>query len=309
MLKYGSPHQLAAAPAVVRPSVLRIYGVEVCTPAIGAEITHIDLTDVPDDPGLVAELRALWLKHRVLFFREQHITAQAQQRFASAFGTLEKHPTAPMHPDAPLLLPLYRNLDPNKPNMIETSSRENISHSDLTFKETGPRGAILRCEACPETGGDTLWANMVLAYEMLPEGVKARIENLYARHSFEHVFAAQLRRERRLELAREHPSADHPVVRVHPETGEKLLFVNQGFTTHFSNYYDFDTVRYGQDFAIEANLLMNYLLSQAAVPEYQVRLKWRPGTVAMWDNMLTQHYAVADYGREPRRMLRATLAG
>ncbi len=309
MLKFGSPHELGSAPAVVRSSVLRTHRVEICTPAIGAEITNINLADVPDDPALVAELRALWLSRRVLFFRDQHITAQEQQRFAAAFGTLEKHPTAPMHPDAPLLLPLYRNLDPNKPNMIEKSSRENIWHSDLTFKAVGPRGAILRCEQCPDTGGDTLWANMVLAYERLPDQVKQRIDGLYARHSFEHVFAAQLRRERRLELAQEQPSTDHPVVMAHPETGEKLLFVNQAFTTHFTNFYNFDDVRYGQDFAIEANLLMNYLLSQAAIPEYQVRLKWRPGTVAMWDNLLTQHYAVADYGREPRRMLRATLAG
>ncbi len=309
MLKFGSPHQIGAGPAIVRASVLRDYRIEICTPAIGAEITDINLADVPDDAALVGELRSLWLKHRVLFFRDQHITPQEQQRFASAFGTLEKHPTAPMHPEAPLLLPLYRNLDPSKPNMIEKSSRENIWHSDLTFKDVGPRGAILRCEECPPSGGDTLWANMVLAYEMLPDQVKARIDTLYARHSFEHVFAAQLRRERRLELAREIPATDHPVVRVHPETGEKLLFVNQAFTTHFTNYYDFEHVRYGQDFAIEANHLMNYLLSQAAVPEYQVRLKWRPGTVAMWDNMLTQHYAVADYGPAPRKMLRATLAG
>jgi len=307
--KFGSPHQLASGPAIVRPSVLRSYRVEQCTPAIGAEITHISLADVPDDPALVAELRALWLKHRVLFFREQHMTAQEQQRFAAAFGSLEKHPTAPMHPDAPLLLPLYRNLDPDKPNMIEKSTRENIWHSDVTFKEVGPRGAILRCEECPESGGDTLWANMVLAYEMLPERIKLRIEHLYARHSFEHIFAAQLRTERRHELAKELPPTDHPVVKVHPETGEKLLFVNQAFTTHFSNFYNFDDVRYGQDFAMEANTLMNYLLSQAAIPEYQVRLKWRPGTVAMWDNMLTQHYAVSDYGSAPRKMLRATLAG
>lgn len=300
---------MTPAPAVVRSSSLRHFGVEPCTPAIGAEITHIDVASVPDNPGLVAELRALWLKHRVLFFREQHITALQQQQFAAAFGELEKHPTAPMHPEAPFLLPLYRNLDPEKPNMIEKSSRENIWHSDVTFKPVGPRGAVLRCEACPAIGGDTLWANMVLAYEMLPERIKVRIQDLYARHSFEHVFAAQLKRERRLELAEELPATDHPVVRVHPETGEKVLFVNQAFTTHFSNFYNFDDVRFGQDFAIEANALMNYLLTQAAIPEYQVRLRWQPGTMAMWDNLLTQHYAVADYGREPRRMLRATLAG
>lgn len=309
MATFGSPHRISSAPAIVSRTALRNFSVERCTPAIGAEITHISVADVPDNPGLAAEIRALWLKHRVLFFREQHITPMEHQQFAAAFGKLEKHPTAPMHPDAPFLLPLYRNLDPNKPNMIEKSSRENVWHSDVTFKAVGPRGAILRCEQCPEIGGDTIWANMVLAYEMLPARIKERIDKLYARHSFEHFFAAQLKRERRLELAVEQPATDHPVVMTHPETGEKLLFVNQAFTTHFTNYYNFEDVRFGQDFAIEANTLMNYLFSQSAIPEYQVRLKWRPGTIAMWDNMFTQHYAIADYGPEPRKMLRATLAG
>jgi taurine dioxygenase len=152
-----------------------------------------------------------------------------------------------------------------------------------------------------------MWANMVLAYEMLPGRIKARIEGLYARHSAEHIFAAQLPIQKRHEAAARLPSIDHPVVRLHPETGEKVLFVNQAFTTHFTNFYNFEDVRYGQDFAFEASALLNYLFTQPSIPEYQVRLKWRPGTVAMWDNLLTQHYAVADYGRDPRKMLRATI--
>jgi taurine dioxygenase len=99
------------------------------------------------------------------------------------------------------------------------------------------------------------------------------------------------------------------VVLIHPETGEKVLFVNSAFTTHFSNFFNFEDIRYGQDFMPEAHHLMNYLISQAAIPEYQVRLKWRTNTVAMWDNLQVQHYAVADYGNAPRKMLRATLAG
>ena len=110
-------------------------------------------------------------------------------------------------------------------------------------------------------------------------------------------------------MAAKNPAAEHPVVLTHPETGEKVLFVNSAFTTHFSNFFNFTDIRYGQDFMPEAHQLMNYLTSQAAIPEYQVRLKWRTNTVAMWDNLQVQHYAVADYGNAPRKMLRATLVG
>lgn len=308
MAQLSTPHALRKAPAIIQGSVRQhSIKVELSTPAIGAEIGNVSLADVARDPALAAEIRSLWLQHKVLFFRDQHVTPMQQQEFAACFGELEAHPTLPMHPEAPLLLPLYRNLDPDKPNHLEKASRENIWHSDLTYMETPTRGAVLRCETCPETGSDTMWSNMVLAYEMLPERIKARIDGLYARHSSEHLFAAQLPVEKRHAVAARLPSVDHAVVRVHPETGEKLLYVNQAFTTHFTNFYNFEDVRYGQDFAFEANALMNYLFAQAAIPEYQVRLKWRPGTVAMWDNVLTQHYAVADYGRDPRKMLRATI--
>jgi taurine dioxygenase len=168
---------------------------------------------------------------------------------------------------------------------------------------------VLRCELGPETGGDTMWSNMVMAYENLPDAIKQRIDGLYAKHSSEHTFGAQLPIEERHAMAAKNPAAEHPVVLIHPETGEKVLFVNSVFTTHFSNFFNFEDIRYGQDFMPEAHHLMNYLTSQAAIPEYQVRLKWRTNTVAMWDNLQVQHYAVADYGNGPRKMLRATLAG
>jgi taurine dioxygenase len=308
MAQLGIPHAIRKAPAIVRSSVRQhSIKVELSTPAIGAEISNVSLADVANDKALAAEIRALWLQHKVLFFRDQNVTPMQQQEFATQFGELEAHPTLAMHPEAPMLLPLYRNLDPSKPNHVEKASRENIWHVDLSYLPTPTRGAILRCETCPDTGGDTMWANMVLAYEMLPEHIKSRIDGLYARHDAEHMFAAGLPIEKRHAVAEKMPSVDHPVVRTHPETGEKLLFVNQAFTTHFTNFYNFEDVRYGQDFAFEANALMNYLLAQAGIPEYQVRLKWRPGTLAMWDNYSTQHYAVADYGRDPRKMLRATI--
>jgi taurine dioxygenase len=308
MAQVGIPHAIRTAPAIVHSSILRhSIKVELSTPAIGAEITNVGLGDIARDQALAHEIRKLWLRHKVLFFFDQHITPMEHQEFAARFGALEVHPSLPMHAEAPMLLPLYRNLDPNKPNQVEKASRENIWHVDLSYMLTPTRGAVLRCEACPESGGDTMWANMVLAYERLPDRIKERIDGLHARHDAEHMFAAQLPIETRHAVAMKMPSVDHPVVRIHPETGEKLLFVNQAFTTHFTNFYNFEDVRYGQDFAFEANALMNYLLAQPAIPEYQVRLKWRPGTVAMWDNFSTQHYAVADYGRDPRKMLRATI--
>jgi taurine dioxygenase len=294
---------IKTGPAVRAPA----FKVELCTPALGAEITGADLVAAASDTGTMAEIRSLWLAHKVLFFRDQHITPMELQTFAAALGPLQPHPTAPMHSQVPLLLPIYRNLDAKKPNAIEQASRENIWHTDLSYVASPSRGAVLWCETCPEVGGDTMWANMALAYERLPVSIKQRLDGLYAKHSVEQIFGAQMPLAQRQKFAAKVPAVEHPVVRAHPESGEKILFVNQAFTTHFSNFYNFEAVRVGQDFAFEANALMSYLLSQAAIPEYQVRLRWRPGTIAIWDNLATQHYAVADYGQAPRRMLRATI--
>jgi taurine dioxygenase len=300
----------SAAPAVVRPSVRQhSIKVDLCTPNIGAELSNVCLADAAKDPDLIAEIRALWLKHKVIFFRDQNITALEQQNFAAQFGELEAHPLAPSHPEANKLLMLYRNLNPDNPNYVEKASKENLWHSDVTYKKAPPRGAVLRCEMGPEVGGDTMWSNMVMAYDRLPGAIKQKIDGLYAKHAVESTFGAQLPRAERLAMGEKSPSIEHPVVLTHPETGEKLLFVNSAFTTHFSNFFNFEDVRCGLDFMPEAQHLMNYLCMQASIPEYQVRLKWRPNTVAMWDNLLCQHYAVADYGKAPRKMLRATLTG
>lgn len=285
----------------------RSYAVEHCTPAIGAEITGLDLSEVTRNADLAGELRALWLERKVLFFRQERISPPELQAFAAQFGTLEPHPTGPMHQEAPLLLPIYRGVDA-QPNAVEQVSRENIWHNDTSYAEVPARGAMLACELPAPSGGDTMWANMAMAYARLPDPVRARISDLYAKHSLEQYFGAQMPRERRLKLAARVPATEHPVVVTHPETGEKVLFVNQPFTTHFTNFFDFQDVRFGQDF-FSAGALLDYLKAQAQNPEFQVRLKWRPGTVALWDNLLTQHYAVSDYGRGPRKMLRATLKG
>jgi len=169
-----------------------------------------------------------------------------------------------------------------------------------------PRGARRRSSA--PVGGDTMWANMVLAYEKLPEYVKAQIADLRARHSIEASFGAAMPIEKRLALKAQYPDAEHPVVRTHPETGEKVLFVS-AFTTHFTNFHTPERVRYGQDANPGAGDLLRYLVSQAYIPEYQVRWRWKPNSVAIWDNRSTQHYAVMDYPPCHRKMERAGIIG
>ncbi|MCY1228608.1 Alpha-ketoglutarate-dependent taurine dioxygenase [compost metagenome] len=149
---------------------------------------------------------------------------------------------------------------------------------------------------------------MVEAYRRLPDDIKRRIDGLRAKSSIEHSFGAVMSPEERASLARKNPEVEHPVVRTHPETGEKILYVGS-FTTHFVNYHTPENVRFGLDKNPGAGLLLQYLQSQASVPEYQVRYRWRPNDVAVWDNRATQHYAVMDYWPAPRKMERAGIIG
>lgn len=238
--------------------------IEQLTCALGAELTGVKLADAVHDDGLFAEIRAALFKHRVLFLRDQEISRAEHVAFASRFGDLEGHPVAGSDPEHPGLVRIYRT--PEQPN----DRYENAWHSDATWREAPPFGAVLRCVECPPFGGDTTWANMVLAYEKLPEHVKAEIAELRARHSIEAVFGAVMPIEKRLALKAQYPDAEHPVVRTHPETGEKILYVNV-FTTHFTNFHTPARVRYGFDANPGAADLLRYLISQAAIPEYQVR--------------------------------------
>ncbi len=291
------------APAVVRPGAIRdSIKVEPLTCAIGAEISNVSLADAAVDESLLAEIRALWLAHKVLFFRDQEISRADHVAFARRFGELESHPVAGSDPEHPGLVRIYKS--PETPN----DRYENAWHTDATWREAPPLGCVLRCVECPPVGGDTMWANMALAYEKLPETVKAQIAGLHARHSIEATFGAAMPADKRHALKAQFPDAEHPVVRTHPETGEKVLFVN-AFATHFTDFHTPANVRYGQDYAPGAAQLLQYLISQAAIPEYQVRFRWRKNSVAFWDNRSTQHYAVMDYPPCHRKMERAGIIG
>lgn len=243
--------------------------VEQLTCSIGAELIGVNLADAVHDDGLFAEIRAQLLKHRVVFLRDQDITRAEHVAFARRFGELEDHPVAGSDPEHPGLVQIYKN--PDQP----MDRYENAWHTDATWREAPPMGCVLRCVECPPVGGDTMWANMVQAYANLPEDVKVKIADLRARHSIEASFGAAMPIEKRLALKAMYPDAEHPVVRTHPETGEKVLFVN-AFTTHFSNYHTPERVRFGQDANPGAGELLRYLISQAYIPEYQVRWRWKP---------------------------------
>jgi taurine dioxygenase len=292
----------AAAPAVVRSGVLGSMKVEPMTCSIGALLENVSLADAARDDPLFAEIRSLLIKHKVLFLHGQDVSRADHVAFARRFGELEDHPVAGSDPDHPGLVRIYKGPD------SRNEQYENAWHSDTTWRECPQFGAVLRCTETPPVGGDMLWANMVEAHKRLPEHVKTQIADLRARHSIEASFGAAMPIEKRLALKAQYPDAEHPVVRTHPESGEKILFVN-AFTTHFTNYHTPANVRFGQDANPGAALLLNYLVSQAYVPEYQVRFRFRKNSMAIWDNRSTQHYAVQDFWPAVRNLERAGIIG
>ncbi|MEA3265293.1 MAG: TauD/TfdA family dioxygenase [Pseudomonadota bacterium] len=276
--------------------------IEQLTQHIGAELVGVSLADAVHNDDLFGEIKAALLLHKVLFLRDQDISRADHVAFAQRFGQLEDHPVAGSDPDHPGLVRIYK--DENSP----PDYFENSWHADTTWREAPQMGAVLRCVACPPVGGDTMWANMERAYADLADHIKETIAPLKARHSIEASFGARMPDEKRLALKAQYPDAEHPVVRTHPETGAKSLYVC-GFTTHFTNYHTAANVRYGQDYAPGSANLLNYLIGRAQIPEYQVRWRWKPGSMAIWDNRCTQHYAVMDYPPCVRRMERAGIIG
>ena len=278
------------------------FEVQRLTAFIGAEVRGVSLADVAASDDLFAELKDLLLQHKVLFFRDQDITRAEHVALAERFGPLEDHPVAGSDPEHPGLVRIYKDLD------SPAEHYENAFHCDATWRTAPPMGSVLRCVEGPEVGGDTIWVDMVEAYRRLPEHIKEEIADLRASHSIQSTFGAKLPIEQRLALMERFPDAEHPVVRTHPETGEKALFVN-AFTTHFVNYHTPERVRFGFDYTPGGSELLNYLIRQAFVPEYQVRWRWTNNSFAIWDNRNTQHYAVQDYFPGVRKMERAGIIG
>ena len=272
------------------------------TATIGAELRNVSLAEASRSDDLFAEIKELLLQHKVLFLRDQDITRGEHVALAERFGPLEDHPVAASDPDHPGLVQIYKDLD------SPPEHYENAYHCDATWRVNPPMGSVLRCVEGPAVGGDTIWVNMAEAYRRLPEHIKEQIDGLRASHSIQSTFGAKMPTEQRQALSERFPDAEHPVVRTHPETGEKVLFVN-AFTTHLVNFHTPERVRFGFDYTPGGSELLNYLIRQAYVPEFQVRWRWTKNSFAIWDNRSTQHYAVQDYWPGVRTMERAGIVG
>ena len=258
------------------------------TPAIGAEIHDIDL-GAPDIASRIPEIRAALLKYGVIFFREQNLARAQHIAFARSFGELEIHPATPKDQPDPEVLRIVHG--------PESRGSENNWHSDVTWRECPSLGSILYAHEVPEVGGDTLFANMHLAYQRLSEQMQRFCEGLTAVHDIARVFAKRLGKSPE-ELHEQYPPMRHPVIRTHPETGERAIYVNTGFTSHIEGL--------SKD---ESAWLLDHLYKTAWDVEIQCRFRWQKGSVAFWDNRVCQHLAVSDYFPARRVMERVTIAG
>ena len=275
--------------------------IEPITCTIGAELLDVSLRDAAHDDSLFNAVYAALLKHRVLFLRDQDITGHDQVAFAARMGELEQHPVLPSTDDIPGLVRIYKTPEKN-------ASYENAWHTDHTWSAVPTKVNVLRCVECPPVGGDTMWANMALAYEKLPDSVKAQIKGLRASHSFVELVGGALTPEKKAEVKAKWPNVEHDVIQIHPETGEKVLLLGS-WATHFTNYAEISRMRCGQDVWLDGGDLFQYLQAQALIPEYQVRWRWKKNSIAIWDNRSTQHYAVHDYPPSHRKMERAAVGG
>jgi taurine dioxygenase len=265
------------------------------TTAIGALVEGVDLSQELAQPQ-VDRLAELLAQHQVLFFRDQPLTPQQQVRFASRFGTLHVHPIYPVLPELPeiLVLDTHKDFLPDNDNW----------HTDVTFSETPPMAGILAAKQMPSSGGDTLWSSCSAAYDGLSQPMRGFLDGLTAQHSVAKSFPPErwqndpAFKERYERAVAKHPPVNHPVVRTHPVTGRKGLFVNGGFTTHINELRP-----------AESRVLLDFLDAHAGRPEFTVRWRWKVGDLVFWDNRVTQHYAVADYLPERRVVYRATVNG
>jgi len=264
------------------------------TPTIGAEVRGVDLAAPLDESVMQAIEQALY-DHLVLFFRDQDITPSQQIEFAGWFGPFEYHPFAKPHPE-------YGEM-----TVLDQSTPErdgaNSWHSDSSFMERPAWGSVLRAVQLPPLGGDTCWANMYAAYDALSDRMKQLLDGATALHdivvplqkavAYGHSTVASVE-----ETRAKWPAARHPVVRTHPQTGRKLLYVNNNFTTRICEL--------AED---ESRVVLAFLLEHIKRPDFQVRFNWSPNAVVLWDNRCTQHYAVPDYTGHRRVMHRVTLEG
>ena len=268
--------------------------VEPLSSALGAEVSSVDLAR-PLDGDTIAEIRRAFLSHLVIFFRDQSLTPEQYLRFARTMGEPSEYPFVKGMDDYPEITEVIKKEH-------ERVNFGGIWHSDTTYLECPPMGTLLYAREIPPIGGDTLFANMIMAYESLSPGMQRLLDGLTAVNSAEKGVAAATRADRLQERPREAGEtitiAEHPIVRTHPETGRKALYVNPGHTLHIGEFSE-----------AESAPILDFLYRHQTRPEFTCRFRWRVDSLVFWDNRATQHYPLNDYHGQRRAMQRITLAG
>jgi taurine dioxygenase len=269
------------------------FAVEPIAGALGAEISGLDLAQPLTDDTILA-LRRAWLDHLVVFVRDQNLSPAQFLALGRRFGEVIEYPFVKGLPDYPEIIPVLK-LEHEHVNF------GGVWHSDTAYLDVPPMASMLLAREIPPHGGDTLFANMYLAYETLSDGLKAMLEGLAAINSSAKADASRTREDRMKDSAREVKKdyvAAHPVVRRHPETGRRALYVNVAHTVRFDGMTE-----------EESAPLLEYLFRHQTRPEFTCRFRWRPGSLAFWDNRCAQHNAINDYAGHRRLLHRITLAG
>ena len=268
--------------------------VEPLSAALGAEISGVAL-DEPLAEAVVTEIRQAFLAHKVIFFRDQPLTPEEYLRFAGTMGEPSEYPFVAGLDGYPEITEVIKKED-------ERVNFGGIWHSDTTYLECPPKGTMLYARQVPPVGGDTLFANMNLAYESLSTGMRRLLDGMTAINTAQKEDAAATRagllRQRPRDKGDTVTIAEHPVVRTHPETGRKALYINPGHTLHIGGMSE-----------AESAPILDYLYRHQTRPEFTCRFRWRPDSLAFWDNRSTQHYPLNDYHGHRRAMQRITLAG
>jgi taurine dioxygenase len=265
--------------------------------ALGAEIGGVSLADDLSD-AVIAEVRRALLDHLVIFFRDQQLTPEQQIAFARRFGPLEEHDFVKGMPEYPEIIRVVREADEKTMNFGGTW------HSDVTHQQCPALGSILYAVDVPPYGGDTMFSNQYLAYQTLSPGMQRMLAGLTAIHSARGPFAPDGRsstnwKNMQVETSEKaYEEVEHPVVRTHPETGRKMLFVNRTFTVRFKDMSE-----------QESKPLLEYLFAHASHERLTCRFRWTPGAVAFWDNRAVLHHALNDYAGHRREMRRVAIAG
>jgi taurine dioxygenase len=284
------PHDhLASETARLAGLTWRHFSATRLAPTIGAEVSGLDLrVDLPDE--VIDEIRQGLHDYKVLFFRDQPLTAAEHTAFAQRFGELELHPFIPSNTTQPELVRFEKN--------EQIGGYENIWHHDVTWRECPSMGAILHAGAVPDVGGDTLFSDMYAAYECLDDDTRTEIEDMWAVHDFTATFGQSMSDEQRTEMQARYPAVRHPVVCTHPATERRHLYVNRPFVARIEGLEPSASLE-----------LLDRLCRQVDYPEHQCRFRWSPNTVAFWDNRAVQHYAASDYWPAERVMERASIVG